>query len=121
MLAMKCILARRDRVETVVFDEVDAGIGGKAAEAVAKKIVELSSHHQVICITHLPQIAARAEEHFMVTKSVLDGRTVSRINLLQTEERVMELARMLGGDNLTGQTIAYARELAGNRTGRPAS
>ncbi|MDY0350880.1 MAG: DNA repair protein RecN [Desulfobulbaceae bacterium] len=121
MLAMKCILARRDRVETVVFDEVDAGIGGQAAEAVARKIVELSSHHQVICITHLPQIAARADEHFMVTKSVVNGRTVSLINLLHKEERVMELARMLGGDNLTGQTIAYARELAGGRSGRPAS
>jgi DNA repair protein RecN (Recombination protein N) len=121
MLAMKCILARRDRVETVVFDEVDAGIGGKAAEAVAKKIVELSSHHQVICITHLPQIAARAEEHFMVTKSVVNGRTVSCISMLQAEDRVLELARMLGGDNLTGQTIAYARELAGRKTGRPAS
>ena len=121
MLAMKCILARRDQVETVVFDEVDAGIGGKAAEAVAKKIVELSSHHQVICITHLPQIAARADEHFMVTKSIVNGRTVSEINLLQTEQRVMELARMLGGDNLTGQTIAFARELAGSKSRRSPS
>ena len=83
MLAMKCLLARRDQVETVVFDEVDAGIGGKAAEAVARKIVELSAHHQVICITHLPQIAAWADEHFMVSKSVVEqGRTVSTIDAL---------------------------------------
>jgi len=121
MLAMKCLLARRDQVETVVFDEVDAGIGGKAAEAVAKKIVELSTHHQVICITHLPQIAAWADEHFMVSKSVVDGRTVSTIDALDTEERVMELARMLGGDNLTSQTLAYARELVECKAGRPVS
>jgi DNA repair protein RecN (Recombination protein N) len=111
MLAMKCLLARRDKVETVIFDEIDAGIGGKAAEAVARKIRELSAHHQVFCITHLPQIAARADEHFMVAKHVTGGRTVSTLARLDVEERVMELARMLGGENLTHQTIAYAREL----------
>ena len=111
MLAMKCILARRDQVNTVIFDEVDAGIGGKAAEAVARKIVELSSHHQVICITHLPQIAASADNHYMVTKHVENGRTVSTISSLVDDERVMELARMLGGESLTEQTVAYAREL----------
>jgi DNA repair protein RecN (Recombination protein N) len=111
MLAMKCLLARRDQVNTVIFDEVDAGIGGKAAEAVAKKISELSEHHQVLCITHLPQIAAAAKEHFRVEKSVEQGRTVTTITTLDKEERVMELARMLGGDTLTTQTVAYAREL----------
>lgn len=111
MLAMKCLLARRDQVDTVIFDEVDAGIGGKAAEAVARKIGELSGHHQVLCITHLPQIAARAAEHFMVAKNVHDGRTLTAITSLDAEERVMELARMLGGDSLTRQTLAYAREL----------
>lgn len=111
MLAMKCLLARRDQVNTVVFDEVDAGIGGKAAEAVARKIAELAEHHQVLCITHLPQIAAAAHEHFMVEKNVRDGRTSTAITALGKEERVMELARMLGGNSLTSQTVAYAREL----------
>jgi DNA repair protein RecN (Recombination protein N) len=111
MLAMKCLLARRDQVETVIFDEIDAGIGGKAAEAVARKIVELATHHQVICITHLPQIAAWADAHFMVSKSVVGGRTLSAISALDPEERVLELARMLGGTSRTPQTIAYAREL----------
>lgn len=111
MLAMKCLLARRDQVETVIFDEIDAGIGGKAAEAVARKIVELAGHHQVICITHLPQIAAWADAHFMVSKSVVSGRTISAISALAPEERVLELARMLGGTSRTPQTIAYAREL----------
>ena len=85
--------------------------GGKAAEAVARKIVELATHHQVICITHLPQIAAWADTHFMVSKSVQGGRTVSAITALNQEERVQELARMLGGSSLTPQTIAFAREL----------
>jgi DNA repair protein RecN (Recombination protein N) len=118
MLALKCLLARRDQVETVIFDEVDAGIGGQAAEAVARKIVELAGHHQVICITHLPQIAAWADAHFMVSKSVVDGRTVSAISPLVSEERVLELARMLGGTTLTPQTIAYARELVAGKPGR---
>ncbi|MFZ5797881.1 MAG: DNA repair protein RecN [Thermodesulfobacteriota bacterium] len=120
MLAMKCLLARRDQVETVILDEVDAGIGGKAAEAVARKIVELSSHHQVLCITHLPQIAAWADAHFMVSKAVVDGRTLSSITPLAEEERVLELARMLGGASLTPQTIAYARELVAGKPGRSA-
>lgn len=111
MLAMKCLLARRDQVHTVIFDEVDAGIGGKAAEAVAKKIGELAAHHQVLCITHLPQIAAAAHDHFVVEKDVLNGRTLTTIAPLTRDERVMELARMLGGDTLTDQTVAYAREL----------
>ncbi|MDH3330380.1 MAG: DNA repair protein RecN, partial [Desulfobulbaceae bacterium] len=111
MLAMKCLLARRDQVNTVVFDEVDAGIGGKAAEAVARKIAELAVHHQVLCITHLPQIAAAANEHFMVEKNIRSGRTLTTITTLVKEQRVMELARMLGGNSLTDQTVAYAREL----------
>jgi len=111
MLAMKCLLARRDQVNTVVFDEVDAGIGGKAAEAVARKIAELAVHHQVLCITHLPQIAAAANEHFMVEKNIINGRTLTTITTLVKVQRVMELARMLGGDSLTDQTVAYAREL----------
>lgn len=111
MLAMKCLLARRDQVNTVVFDEVDAGIGGKAAEAVARKIAELAGHHQVLCITHLPQIAAAAHQHFMVEKNISNGRTLTAITALGKEQRVMELARMLGGETLTDQTVAYAREL----------
>lgn len=120
MLAMKCILARRDHVDTVIFDEVDAGIGGQAAEAVAAKINELARHHQVLCITHLPQIAAYAATHFLVEKSVEDGRTLTSIRLLSEEERVGELARMLGGEDPSEQTLALARELAGKQGGMQA-
>jgi DNA repair protein RecN (Recombination protein N) len=115
MLAMKCLLARRDEVDTVIFDEVDAGIGGQAAEAVAGKISELAGHHQVICITHLPQIAACADLHFKVEKRVEEGRTRTVINVLQREEQVAELARMLGGDYPTAQTLAFAGELIERR------
>ncbi len=114
LLAMKCLLARKDLVDTVIFDEVDAGIGGEAAEAVARKIQELAGHHQVFCITHLPQIAARGDVHFEVVKGVAEGRTSSRVSLLSREQREAELARMLAGDSATEQTLAWARELLSN-------
>ncbi len=113
MLAFKCLLARRDMVETVIFDEVDAGVGGEAAESVARKIKELAQHHQVICITHLPQIAARGSAHFRVEKRLSGGRTLTFVNRLSEEQRVEELARMLAGDSASTQTEAWARELLG--------
>ncbi|NQS70610.1 MAG: DNA repair protein RecN [Desulfobulbaceae bacterium] len=115
LLAMKCLLARRDQVDTVIFDEVDAGIGGQAAEAVAGKISELAGHHQVICITHLPQIAARADLHFKVEKQVAQGRTSTEISLLDEEQRLAELARMLDGEQASAQTHAYVRELVARK------
>lgn len=111
MLALKCLLARKDMVETVIFDEVDAGIGGEAAEAVARKIQELATHHQVFCVTHLPQIAARGNSHFLVAKQMEQGRTLSSFSLLGPEQRVDELARMLAGDSASSQTRAWALEL----------
>jgi DNA repair protein RecN (Recombination protein N) len=111
LLGLKCILARRDQVGTVIFDEVDAGIGGQAAEDIALKIKQLSGHHQVLCITHLPQIAAKADEHFRVTKTLRDKRTRTEITLLDAESRITELARMLAGDSVTGETIAFAKGL----------
>ncbi|PIE59558.1 MAG: DNA repair protein RecN [Desulfobulbus propionicus] len=111
LLAMKCILARRDQVDTVIFDEVDAGIGGQAAAAVALKIKELAGHHQVLCITHLPQIAALADIHFRIEKQVRQDSTRTLINRLDEKSRVEELARMLGGREPTGKTLLYAREL----------
>ncbi len=116
MLAMKCLLARRDQVATVIFDEVDAGIGGQTAEAVAAKISELAGHHQVLCITHLPQIAARADLHFKVEKQVQEGRTSTGISLLTDAERHAELARMLDGEQASAQTHAYVRELMARKS-----
>ncbi len=111
MLALKCAMARRDRVDTVIFDEVDSGIGGRAAEAVGRKIRELADHHQVVCITHLPQIAARADQHLLVTKEVVGDRTRTGISSLAPQARKEELARMLDGDTAGTSTLAYVDEL----------
>ena len=113
LLGLKCILARKDQVDTVIFDEVDAGIGGQAAEDIAVKIKELAGHHQVLCISHLPQIACKADEHYLVSKRVQDDRTQTDINLLDYDKRVNELSRMLAGDTVTDQTRAFAREMLG--------
>jgi len=110
-LALRCILARKDMIETVIFDEVDAGLGGKAAEAVAQKIKELAQHHQVFCITHLPQIASCAQEHLRVEKNVVATRTVTTICRLVDDERVSEIARMLDGTSVSEKSVAFASEL----------
>ena len=111
LLGLKCILARRDQVETVIFDEVDAGIGGQAAEDISNKISQLSDHHQVLCITHLPQIASKADEHFKVDKFLKNKRTSTKITLLDDDNRVDELARMLAGESVTDETLAFAKGL----------
>jgi DNA repair protein RecN (Recombination protein N) len=111
LLALKCMLARKDQVETVIFDEVDTGISGKAAESVARKIKELASHHQVICITHLAQIASCAHDHYRVSKHVSNDRTHTAIVRLAEAEKIKELAGMLDGDSVTPQTLAYVTEL----------
>ncbi|MBI5844025.1 MAG: DNA repair protein RecN [Deltaproteobacteria bacterium] len=111
VLSLKAILARADAVETVVFDEVDAGIGGAVADSVGEKLRELSNTHQVIVITHLAQIARLASHHFYIEKGEEKGRTKSRIRLLSKEERVLEIARMLAGGNVTETALKHAREL----------
>jgi len=95
----------------VIFDEVDAGIGGQAAEDIALKIKQLSDHHQVLCSTHLPHIAAKADEHFRVDKTLRNKRTRTEITLLDEENRIFELARMLAGDSVNEETRAFAKGL----------
>ncbi len=111
ILALKAILAETDSVETVVFDEVDAGIGGGTAEVVGRKLSELGKHYQVICITHLPQIAKFGRHHFSISKHVADGRTRTVIRPLSKQDRYQEIARMLGGEEITQATLNHAREL----------
>ena len=111
VLALKSILAVTESVETVVFDEVDAGIGGGVAEVVGRKLADLSKHHQIICITHLPQIAKFGDYHFSISKLVSKGRTRTVIKSLDPEERQAEIARMLGGEEITEATMNHAREL----------
>ncbi|MGE0086703.1 MAG: DNA repair protein RecN [Desulfococcaceae bacterium] len=111
VLALKVILAETESVETVIFDEVDAGIGGGVAEIVGRKIAELAHFHQVICITHLPQIARFGNHHFQIAKQVSDGRTRTFITPLKEKERIQELARMLGGVKMTQATLDHAMEM----------
>ncbi|MDP2645936.1 MAG: DNA repair protein RecN [Desulfobacterales bacterium] len=111
ILALKAIQVKTDAVGTVIFDEVDAGIGGGVAEIVGKKLHSLARHHQVICITHLPQIAKFGDHHLKISKQVSGGRTQTVLRLLTPEERVREIARMLGGETITPATLAHASEM----------
>jgi len=111
VLALKAILAEKGSVETLVFDEVDAGIGGSVAEAVGKKLSNLARYHQIICITHLPQIAKFGNSHFRITKNVSNGRTITSICPLNEKDRIKEIARMLGGMKITQTTLDYAHEM----------
>jgi DNA repair protein RecN (Recombination protein N) len=111
VLAIKKILARNYRVATLLFDEVDAGIGGAIAEAVGEKLREIAKTHQVLCITHLPQIACFGTAHFSVRKNVQAGRTITSVKLLDQKERVEEITRMLGGKQVTEKTRAHAIEM----------
>jgi DNA repair protein RecN (Recombination protein N) len=114
MLAMKRILAKVGGRQVLIFDEVDSGIGGAMAEVVGKKLRELSLHHQVICVTHLPQIASFADQHHSVRKEVKAGRTLTLVDRLDKEAIVDEIARMLGGMKVTEKTKAHAKEMIEN-------
>jgi len=114
VLALKAILAQTEAVETIVFDEVDAGIGGGVAEVVGKKLAALAGRHQIICITHLPQIAKFSDHHFSISKCVSDGRTKTVIRRLNDAERITEIARMMGGEKITQATMDHAREMLRN-------
>lgn len=111
MLALKVILAKADMVPTLIFDEVDSGVGGTTAGVVGRKLREAAIGRQVLCITHLPQIASLAEEHFLVEKTSEGGRTTVGVRKLDKEERVKEVARMLGGMEGSMTASAHAEEL----------
>lgn len=111
MLAVKTAVGRTASLETIIFDEVDSGIGGGTAEVVGEKLRSLAEVHQIICITHLPQIASKGPTHFLVKKRITDGRTDTVIAELDSEGRVREIARLLGGRSITPKAIAHAREI----------
>ena len=110
MLAIKTVMSE-DADKTLIFDEIDAGISGKTAQLVAEKLNTLSKTHQIICITHLPQIAAMADNHYVIEKSTKDNRTISNITKLSYDESIGELARMLGGSSITDAVVSNAKEL----------
>lgn len=124
LLAVKHVLANKGSVETYIFDEVDTGIGGAIAEVLGAKMHEVATNTQVVCVTHLAQIAAYADSHFKVAKRETDGRTITEVSPLSEGERVSELARMLGGLEITPKTMSLAEEMRNrgrsNGSGRPA-
>ena len=111
MLALKTVLASRDKIPTMIFDEIDTGISGKTAWKVSNKLGELASGHQIICITHLPQIAAMADQHFKITKQAIDNETQTGIVELAQQEVIEEMARLLGGEEITDTVRENAKEL----------
>ena len=111
MLAFKGILADKDKIFTLIFDEIDTGISGRTAQVVGEKIKKISNGRQVISISHLPQIAALAETHFVIKKSSKNQQTITQVLKLSDEERVEELARLLGGVDVTETTKKHAKEM----------
>lgn len=111
MLALKAVLADKDSIETLIFDEIDVGISGRTAQKVSEKMALIGSRHQVICITHLAQIAAMADAHYEIAKQTIDGVTKTDIHLLNEEEAIYELARILGGVEITDAVLQNAKEM----------
>jgi DNA repair protein RecN (Recombination protein N) len=115
MLAMKTILAREASVESIVFDEIDAGIGGATSEIIGEKLHDLAQYHQIICITHLAPIASKGDSHFQVKKVVQTGRTQTLIVQLDEKDRLKEIARLLAGKVISDQALAHAKEMLEGR------
>jgi DNA repair protein RecN (Recombination protein N) len=111
MLAIKSVLAGKDGISTVIFDEIDIGISGRISRIVGEELRSLSKYHQVICITHLPQIASLGDIHYVVGKEMQDDRTATRIRELDHEERIREIATLVGGETISETTLNNAREL----------
>lgn len=111
MLAIKTVLAEHDDIDTLIFDEIDAGISGRTAQAVSEKLHLVAKKHQVICITHLPQIAAMADHHYLIQKDVIGNETISSIEALSYHDSIKELARMLGGTTITQTVLDNAKEM----------
>ena len=111
MLALKNVLSEQDQVGTMVFDEVDTGVSGRAAQKVAEKMARISRRKQVLCVTHLPQLAAMADTHFSVEKGEANGRTYTKVTRLNREDRRRELARLTGGSHVSEVMLSGAEEL----------
>lgn len=118
MLAVKAVLAEQDQIPVLVFDEIDANIGGEIGGAVGRKLAQVAGNHQLLCITHLPQVAACGNTHLAVAKRVDEGRTFTEVNLLDEETRPLELARMLGGNETGEVSLAHAKAMLGQQTMR---
>ncbi|MBQ4348380.1 MAG: hypothetical protein IJC79_02025 [Clostridia bacterium] len=111
MLAIRCVLSDSDKIQSLIFDEIDTGVSGRAAHKIARKLHELSRTKQVLCVTHLAQIAACADNHLYIEKTTEGGATYTKVTALDYSERVREIARIMGGDIVTQTTLDSAKEL----------
>ncbi|GIM27937.1 DNA repair protein RecN [Clostridium polyendosporum] len=111
MLALKTVFVNKDRIPTVIFDEIDTGISGRIAQCVAEKMYEISTKHQVFCITHLPQIACMSDCHFLVSKHIHNNKTFTQVKKITEEDKILEIAKMIGGVEVTSSTIENATEM----------
>ena len=111
MLAIKTVMADHDEIDTLIFDEIDTGISGRTAQKVSEKMAVISKNHQLLCITHLPQIAAMADNHFIIEKTVKRDKTITSVRELSKEAQIEEIARMLGGVSITETTLQNARDM----------
>ena len=111
MLALKCVFADKDEISTLIFDEIDTGISGEVGQRVGEKMYQVSLGHQVLCITHLPQIAILSDHHYFVSKEVNDNKTFTKIELLSLEEKIKQVSSMLGGREITEATLENVREM----------
>jgi DNA repair protein RecN (Recombination protein N) len=116
ILALKSIFSKHQGVTSIIFDEVDTGVSGRVAQSIAEKIQRVSVDSQVLCITHLPQVASMADTHLFITKEIVEDRTKTHVNVLNTEDKIMEIARMISGAEITDVTYEHAKELLGQAT-----
>ena len=110
MLALKCVIADRDQIPTLIFDEIDTGVSGKAAQKIGMKLQEVSRFRQVLCVTHLSQIAVMADQHLMIEKQLIENRTEAQVVPLEEEGRIYEIARIMGGENPSALLLQTAKE-----------
>lgn len=118
MLALKCVFADKDEISTLIFDEIDTGISGAVGQRVGEKMYQVSLGHQVLCITHLPQIAILSDHHYFVSKEVINNKTYTRIKMLSVEDKIKQVASMMGGDGITEATIQNVREMLSYAEGK---
>ena len=114
MLAIKSVLSDNDEVASLIFDEIDTGISGNAAKKVGIKLKKISKSKQVLCVTHLPQIASMADNHYLIEKNVLESSVSTKVQLLNREERIKVISKMISGDKITDASIRFAEELINN-------
>jgi DNA repair protein RecN (Recombination protein N) len=111
MLAFKCVFADKDGISTLIFDEIDTGVSGAVAQRIGEKMYQVSLNHQVLCITHLPQIAILSDYHYFVSKSIKDNKTYTSIKILNKDEKINQVATMLGGNEVTKATYENVKEM----------